>query len=509
MQFTDVKLKKLESNTLADIYQGLSANFYEVKEVPFSEKEKQLATFLIKEIQKGSSLKKGFEGVTSEDLDFFTDEVVSTIQMNSFLEKLPSKKAFVSLLEFTIKFLSKVKFVSDKALFAEYVLHNSIGLKQLSFFSLDDDLEELMINSPENIFVFHRKYGMCKVSVSIEENQLTNIVQRIALTIGREFDSKNALLDARLPDGSRVNATLSDLSPTGTTLTIRKFSATPLTILDLIENNTISSEAAAFLWLMVDGLGTYPQNILIAGGSASGKTTFLNILSNFIRLNERVVSIEDTIELSLLGRENWVALEARASIASEVTMDSLLKNSMRMRPDRIIVGEVRGSEALTLFTAMDTGHQGCLGTIHANNARETILKLGERPLAVPQGMLPLLDFVVIMERHYSKEKGMQRKVTQIVELSRMQEKVLFGTLLDFDEKAGMIKRTEIGSAVFEELARKNSMAKIELSKELSTRKILIEWMLKQGIRKPLEVLEVIESYYYNPEKVLSTISGLQ
>ncbi|MFA6064772.1 MAG: ATPase, T2SS/T4P/T4SS family [archaeon] len=509
MQFTEMKLKKLESTPLADIYQGLAVNFYDVKEVPFSEKEKQLALFLIKEIQKGAALKKGFDGVSEEDLDIFVDEVVSTIQMNGYLDRLPSKKSFVELLEATIKFLSKLKFVLDKSLLAEYVLHNSIGLKQLAFFSLDDDLEELMINSPENIFVFHRKHGMCKVNISIEENILTNVIQRIALTIGREFNSKNTLLDARLPDGSRVNATLSDLSPTGATLTIRKFSATPLTILDLIENNTITSEAAAFLWLMVDGLGTNPQNILVAGGTASGKTTFLNILSNFIRLNERVVSIEDTIELSLLSRENWVALEARSSTGFEVTMDSLLKNSMRMRPDRIIVGEVRGPEALTLFTAMDTGHQGCLGTIHANNARETIVKLGERPLSVPQSMLPLLDFVVIMERHYSKEKGMQRKVTQIVELSRMEEKVLFGTLFDFDDKLGMIKRTEIGSAVFEEIARKNSLSKIELTKELSTRKIILDWMLKQGIRKPLEVLEVIESYYYNPSKVLSTVSELQ
>jgi len=509
MQFTDVKLKKLESSEFANIYQGLSANFYEVKEVAFSDKEKQFATFLIKEIQKGASLKKAFEGVKGEDLDFFIDEVVSTIQVNDYLVKIPSKKAFVLLLESSIKFLSKIDFVKNKSLFAEYVLHNSIGLKQLSFFSLDDGLEELMINNPENMFVFHQKYGMCKVSISIEENDLTNIVQRIAITVGREFNSKNALLDARLPDGSRVNATLGDLSPTGTTLTIRKFSATPLTILDLIENNTISSEAAAFLWLMVDGLGNCPQNILVAGGTASGKTTFLNILSNFIRLNERVVSIEDTIELSLLGRENWVPLEARSSAGFEVTMDSLLKNSMRMRPDRIIVGEVRGPEALTLFTAMDTGHQGCLGTIHANNARETMVKLKERPLTVPESMLPLLDFIVIMERHYSKEKGMQRKVTQIVELSRMEEKVLFGTLFDYDDKAEMIKRTEIGSAIIEEIARKNSITKIELNKEISTRKIILEWMLKQGIRKPLEVLEVIESYYFNPSKVLSTISELQ
>jgi len=504
-----MKLKKIESSPFADIYQGLSSNFYDVKQSSFSEKEKAFATFLIKQILKGGVSRKDFEGAPDDFNDNFVDMIVSIVQMDELIDKLPPKKVFVELLESLVKITSKIKFIQDKAVFSEYVLHNSIGLKQLAFFSLDDDLEELMVNGPEDIFVFHRKHGMCKTNVVIDEKTLTDIIQRIALTIGRNFDPKNPLLDARLPDGSRVNATLADLAPTGATLTIRKFSSIPMTILDLIQNKTITSEAAAFLWTVVDGLGTHPQNILVAGGTASGKTTMLNVLSNFIRLNERVVSIEDTIELALLGRENWVALEARNSVGSEITMDSLLKNAMRMRPDRVIVGEVRGPEALTLFTAMDTGHQGCLGTIHANNAREAIVKLQERPLEVPQAMLPLLDFIVIMERHYSKETGMQRRVTQIVELSRMEDKVLFGTLFEFDDKLNYLKRTEIQSQILEEIAKKNSMTKNELSKEVSVRKVILDWMLKQNIRKPLEVLEVIESYYYNPEKVMSTISELQ
>jgi flagellar protein FlaI len=509
MQFTDLKLKKIESTSYADIYQGLSANFYDIKLPSFTEKEKAFASFLIKQILKGGVSRKDFDGAPDDFNDSFTDEIVSVVQVDELMDKLPSKKVFVSLVESLVKLVSKIKFIQDKSLFSEYVMHNSIGLKQLAFFSLDDDLEELMVNGPESVFVFHRKHGMCKTNVSIDQKTLSDMIQRIALTIGRDFDSKNPLLDARLPDGSRVNATLADLAPTGATLTIRKFSSTPMTILDLIQNKTITTDAAAFLWMVVDGLGTHPQNTLVAGGTASGKTTMLNILSNFIRLNERVVSIEDTIELSLLGRENWVALEARNSVGSEITMDSLLKNAMRMRPDRIIVGEVRGPEALTLFTAMDTGHQGCLGTIHANNAREAIVKLQERPLEVPQAMLPLLDFIVIMERHFSKEAGMQRRVTQIVELSRMEEKVLFGTLFEYDDKLNYLKRTEIQSQILEEIAKKNSMSKNDLNKEVGVRKVILEWMLKQNIRKPLEVLEVIESYYYNPEKVLATISELQ
>lgn len=506
MDFKELRLKKLSSNSFAVITQGLSNNFYEANREGLSSKEREFSDFLVKEISRGALFKKGFEGASEEFNDAFFDQIVSFIQLNGLNEKLPSRKDFDFLSKALESLLSKVHFVKDREIVAKSVLHNSIGLKQLAFFSMDDDLEELMVNSPESVFVFHKQYGMCKTNVSVDQKTLLDIAGRIAVSIGKEFNEKAPLLDARLPDGSRVNATLSELSPIGATLTIRKFSPTPLTILDLIENGTITSEAAAFLWLMVDGLGTYPRNILVAGGTASGKTTFLNVLSNFVRLSERVVSIEDTIELSLFGRENWVPLEARSNANFQVPMDALLRNAMRMRPDRIIVGEVRGPEALTLFTAMDTGHQGCLGTIHANNARETILKLQERPLEVPQAMLPLLDLIVVMQRRFSKEHGMQRRVTQIVELSRMEEKVLFGYLFDYDDAEDRLKRTEIAGSVMDEIASHNSMSRLELNKELKLRERIIDWMLRQGIRKPMEVLEVIESYYYSPDKVLSTMA---
>jgi len=505
MDFTLNRLKKLDSSSFADIHQGLAHNFYDVREHVFSGEESELADFLIKEIQKGSVYKRKLDGVPASFNDDFFDEVVSFIQLNNLNEKLPSKENFSALAAALVKLVKDISFVKQKELFAEYVLHNSIGLKQLAFFSIDPDLEELMINSPELVFVFHKKFGMCKTNISISEKDLTDSIQRISLTIGRDFSMKSPLLDARLPDGSRVNATLSDLSPAGATLTIRKFSSPPLTILDLIDNQTISSEAAAFLWVLVDGFGVSPQNVLVAGGSASGKTTFLNILSNFVRLNERIVSIEDTVELSLLNRENWIPFESRASLGSELSMDSLLKNAMRMRPDRIIVGEMRGSEALTFFTAMDTGHEGCLATIHANNASEVLVKLRERPLSVPEAMLPLLNIIVVMQRCFSKETGMQRRVTQIVELSRMDNRVLSGSLFEFDDKSGKLKRSSLSGVVVEKIAQKNSITKQDVLNEVRVRAHVLGWMLAQGIRNPSEILEVIETYYYDPQKVLSMI----
>jgi flagellar protein FlaI len=290
-------------------------------------------------------------------------------------------------------------------------------------------------------------------------------------------------------------------------LTVRKFSQIPLTILDLIENKTISSELASFLWVLVDGGGNFQKNILIVGGTASGKTTLLNVLANFSRLHERIVSIEDTLEISLLSRDNWVALEAKSNSGEEITMDDLLKNSLRMRPDRIIVGEVRGKEALTLFTAMDNGHAGCMGTIHANNAREAVVKLQERPFLVPSTMIPLVDLIVVIQRFYSKESGIKRRITEISEVSRMDNKVLLGNIYDYDDSLGQIKRTEVPSRIMDILSNQLSMTKNDLKKEIETRQLILDWMIEKNIRKPNEVLEFIQSYYYRPDKVLQMIKS--
>ncbi|MCX6803416.1 MAG: ATPase, T2SS/T4P/T4SS family [Candidatus Diapherotrites archaeon] len=505
MDFTDVRLKKLDSSRFAEITGGISSNFYDIKQSFLSGKEADFADILVKEIWRGSLYKKLFEGVDEEFNDAFSDEIVSFVQLNQLNNRFASKKEYEFLFSSLVKLLSKIHFVKDTRFFAEFVLQNSIGLKQFAFFFLDDSLEELMVNSCDNVFVFHKQFGMCRVNTVFSENNVLDAIQKVAVTLGKEFSADNPLLDARLPDGCRANATLGELSPLGATLTIRKFPHVPLSIIDLIENGTITSEAAAFLWLMVDGFGTFPQNVLITGGSACGKTTILNVLSNFARLSERIVSIEDTVELSLPGRSNWVPFEARSSVAHEVSMDSLLRNAMRMRPDRIIVGEVRGSEALTFFTAMDTGHKGCLSTIHANNAREAIVKLQERPLSVPQSMLPLLDLIVVMQRRRLKSGGVERRVTQIVELSRMEDKVLFGTIFDYDNSINILKKTELVGGVLEKIGEVNSLTRLEVSSELRVRQKLLEWMFKQGIRKSMEVLEVIESYYYDRDKVLAAM----
>ncbi|WP_292460886.1 ATPase, T2SS/T4P/T4SS family [Methanothermococcus sp.] len=229
----------------------------------------------------------------------------------------------------------------------------------------DTNLEEIMVNGVNQpIFVFHRKYQMCKTNITLNNSELTRIIENIAMLAGRTIDSRTPMLDAFLPDGSRVNATTQDVTLNGSTLTIRKFSADPLTIIDLIKYKTFDLELAAFLWQAVEGyFGAKPANTLIVGGTGSGKTTTLNVISMFSMYSDRIITIEDTPELQIPHDHviKMITRPPKPGIPNyEITMDDLIKNALRMRPDRIFVGEVRGSEAHSLLVAMNTGHDGAL-----------------------------------------------------------------------------------------------------------------------------------------------------
>ncbi len=246
--------------------------------------------------------------------------------------------------------------------YADAVVREMVGYGLIDELIKDDNLEEIMIIGPQKpVYVFHREFEMMTTNVEFfSEQEIEDLINRIAREVGRRVDVSSPLLDARLIDGSRVNATIPPASISGGTLTIRKFRQDPYSIIDLVKMGTLSSEAAAFLWVCADGLGTKPANILISGGTGSGKTTLLNVLASFIPDRERVITIEDTAELNL-PIKHWIRMEARPpgiEGTGELKIDILTKNSLRMRPDRIIVGEIRHEEAFTLFTAINTGHDG-------------------------------------------------------------------------------------------------------------------------------------------------------
>ncbi|MCD6478890.1 MAG: CpaF family protein, partial [Candidatus Diapherotrites archaeon] len=389
------------------------------------------------------------------------------------------------------------------------ILGDAIGYGKLTPLITDDNLEEIMINGKgKPIFVFHKKYGMCRTNLIIEnESALYRLILRIANTVGKKFDEDNALLDARLPGGARVNATYKSVTPFGYTLTIRKFNRNPMSIIQLIENKTISVEAAAFLWLAVEGLRINPMNIIVSGGASSGKTTLLNALCAFIRPEERIITIEDTLELDLGDRENWIQLESRPKIQNvkEVSMNDLLKNALRMRPDRIIVGEVRGEEAQTMFVAMDTGHKGLLGTLHSNTAREMVLRLKAAPMNVPINMIPLLNLAVIMFKMYSRQLGMIRRVKEIAEIEHMEEKILLSNVYEWNKRKDIIEKTDVPARTLDKFAEATGLTKNEIMEEQNIRQRILEWMIKNKISDWVKVQEIIHQYYYDPKSILDKV----
>ena len=305
----------------------------------------------------------------------------------------------------------------------------------------DDTLEEIMYNGPvQPLMVYHREHGMCRASVNIDERYAAFFIHEVAKANGRVINEANPIFDGALADGSRINATIPPVSKHGISITIRKFKQARITVADIIRTGGMTAEAAAFLWCCMDGLGRRSANVLVVGGTGSGKTTTLGAMSLLIPTHQRLVVIEDTPELQL-GHPNLVNL-----VTSEhADMDHLLRGALRMRPDRIIVGEVRGPEARTLFGAMNTGHRGCAGTLHANSARECMNRITSEPMAVPLSQTVGLDLVLVQERRYDNGQP-RRVVSEIAELGGFGEKIArMNQLYVWDNKKDQIVSTGIPS----------------------------------------------------------------
>jgi flagellar protein FlaI len=393
---------------------------------------------------------------------------------------------------------------------SEVIVRDMIGYGPLDMMLADDMLEDIMVTGTNKpVYVYHRKHGMCSTEVTFEdEDSIKRIIDKIARVIGRRIDQQTPLLDARLPDGSRVNATIPPVSLEGPTISIRKFRRDPLTVVDILKFGTISTDVAAFLWLIVDGLGAKPANILFAGGTGCGKTTTLNAATTFVPERERILSIEDTAELQLPHR-HWVRLETRPPNVEgrgEITMDDLVKNALRMRPDRMIVGEVRGPEARTMFTAMNTGHDGCMGTLHSNSAMETITRLTEAPMNVPGIMIPALDVIFIQQRIYHRQRGQIRRVTEVAEVSGFEGgKVQLSRIYSWNPRKDTLETTGVPSRIKNTMADFSGLSGSDIEIEMEKRAAVLEWMGQKGLRNIFEVGKVIQDYYRGPETVLKRI----
>lgn len=318
----------------------------------------------------------------------------------------------------------------------------------------DDDITEIMINGPTDIFIERKGVGVIKVDVKFEsQEKLENVIQKIVGEVNRVVNESSPIVDARLKDGSRVNAVLPPIALNGPILTIRKFGKDPMTMEKLIGYGSVNPAIAELLHMMVASR----FNIFVSGGTGSGKTTFLNALSNFIPRDERIITIEDSAELQIVSVDNIVKLETRnknVEGTGAITMMDLIKSSLRMRPDRIVVGEVRGGEALDMLQAMNTGHDGSLSTGHANSTKDMLSRL--ETMVLMAAPLPLdairsqigsaLDIII----HLGRLRDKSRKVLEITEVLGYEDgKIKLNPLYVFEDLGndengkvkGQLKRT--------------------------------------------------------------------
>jgi pilus assembly protein CpaF len=329
---------------------------------------------------------------------------------------------------------------ADRAQVTKEITDDILGHGPIEPFLSDPDVTEVMVNGPHNVYV-ERKGRLTKVDAHFDDDaHLRRIIDKIVSRIGRRVDESSPMVDARLPDGSRVNAVIPPLAIDGSTLTIRKFSADPYTAQDLINFGSLSQRTADFLDACVRGR----LNIVVSGSTGAGKTTTLNVLSSFIPSDERIVTIEDAAELQL-HQDHVVRLESRPSNIEgkgEVSIRDLVKNSLRMRPDRIIVGEVRDASALDMLQAMNTGHDGSICTVHSNGPRDTLARIETMVLmagmdlpirAIREQVASAVDLIV----HQTRFRDGSRHITHVTEVERMEGDVI--TLQDvfaYDHSAG-------------------------------------------------------------------------
>lgn len=344
----------------------------------------------------------------------------------------------------------------EKASITEQILHDVMGYGPIEEFLSDPDVTEIMVNSAKTIYVERAGKIHATDAQFFDEGHLRRVIDKIVAQIGRRIDESAPMVDARLPDGSRVNAIIPPLAIHGSKLTIRKFAVDPYTVEDLTSFGTLTPEIAQFCEACVRGR----LNILISGGTGCGKTTLLNVLSSFIPADERIITIEDAVELQL-HQEHVIQLESRPPNIEgrgQVTIRDLVRNALRMRPDRIVVGEVRGGEALDMLQAMNTGHDGSLSTIHANSPRDVLSRLETMVLmsgmdlpvrAVREQVSSAIDLIV----HEARFRDGSRKITHMTEVQGMEGDVItlqdvflydFSAGLDADGRfKGIIKSTGI------------------------------------------------------------------
>jgi flagellar protein FlaI len=391
-----------------------------------------------------------------------------------------------------------------------YIKRDYIGYEKIDALMKDANIEDISCDGSNiPIFVYHRKYQNIKTNLSFEEDKLDSFVMKLAQSCEKQISIGEPLVNSTLPDGSRLNASLGrEVTFRGSTFTIRKFREQAFTPADLIKNGTYTSDILAYLWLAVEN----GKSILFAGATASGKTSALNAISLFIPSMAKIISIEDTHEL-VLHHLNWIGSVTRESFTKktsgrEIDMYELLRQALRQRPEYIIVGEIRGKEAMTLFQAMNTGHT-TYSTMHADSVNTVISRLEGDPINVPRVMIQALDILCIQimiqlegQKHGQKVRRMDSMI-EFTGIDQQTQDLRFNELYSLDTRTDTFKKGG-KSYVLEGIMARHSWDETKLNLELDNRKRLLDHMVAKEMDE-FEIISLIQSYYVDPQNAMKLV----
>jgi flagellar protein FlaI len=438
----------------------------------------------------------------------FIREIIRNEDVNIPLDMLKDRKSIETYLKKRTREIAKTYKLNlskdrlNKIIY--YIIRDSIGYGKLDVIINDEMVEDISCDGANiPVYVWHRNYESMPTNIIFKTiDELESYVVRLVSISGQQISVARPVAEGMLPEGFRLHALLSDISRKGPSFTIRKFFVEPLTIIDLVKSGTISPELAGYFWLLIE----HKRPIFIAGAMASGKTTLLNTLLSFVRPEMKIVTIEETPELNLV-HENWVSLVIRPAYQTgvqEVALFDLLKASLRMRPDYIVVGEVRGEEAYTFFQAIAVGHGG-LCTIHADNIDSVIKRLLSKPMEIPPQLIPMINSLVLMGR-LKRGDTIIRRVLDVEEIEGMSEKneAILNQAFKYNMRDDTIIFTN-KSVIIEKIAKFLQIDSSILFEEIRKRASIIEWMANNNLRKKEDVAKVIRTYYTKPDLIMEHV----
>ena len=495
-EILDKDVEEIESYPIAEPYAKIRITYdrkthaylYEVIEKKISEEEKKILDFIKKILSKTIDYETFGENIAERKKQIAdnTDEIIRSRGI-----KIDEK---------------------SKGIIKYYLCRDFVGFGKIDVIMNDEAVEDISCDgSNVPIYVVHRAYESIKTNLVFEtDDETDSFVIALAQRSGKQISVADPMVDGTLPDGSRLQATLAkEVTTRGSSFTIRRFRENPLTPPDLVRYNTLSAEMMAYLWLAVE----FGESIITSGGTACGKTSTMNAMMLFIPPQAKIVSIEDTREINI-PHENWIAGLTRSGFggktgsgSGEIDMFELVKAALRQRPQYVIVGEVRGQEAFSLFQAMATGHTA-YSTMHADSVRSIIHRLENPPINLPRVLLSALNIVVLQSQVMLGDRMVRRinKIVELVGLDPDTNDLITNTVYEWHPSGD--KFEYLGhSVMFEKVMSKKNMTMNEMNEEFKRRTEVVNWMLKKNVRNYQEVAKIVSHYYTDPEGTMKEISA--